>query len=235
LCGIGILDAVCHGLHHGIVGWIGPGLKIIAVLPHDVGETLVSSAEIGAVIVVLCRTVSIQDAQPTAGLDGIEYDREVVGGGETHHGVKALEVSLIGGRQVAGSGEGHDAIVGAAIGPSPGICPDQHVDQHGVEPVSLSIGEVAGGLVQGEVDHHRLRRISDHQERDVVLIDQIATVGARLDGKGGSGCSSAEATDGHTGRRPQDRCRDRRPVCCTMPGGTEDGRERQQGQEAWTW
>ena len=127
---VGCLDALRHGGHRRVIAGIPPPLIIVPAHPGDFVKMSVPIPEIISVVITSLGTIVDHIGQPSAGLDRVEENREVVLRRQADHLVATREKGLVrlgevemreimAARQV--SRERKYPIEGAAVRPSAGI------------------------------------------------------------------------------------------------------------------
>src|SRR6185437_8592726 len=89
------MNALCDSLNERIVCWISPGIEVIAVKPHDVGKTLVTSADILSISICCLQAVITQRLQPSDRLHWIQEDGLMVISRDLHDAIEAREIRLV--------------------------------------------------------------------------------------------------------------------------------------------
>lgn len=202
------LDGLCHSLNHGVIAPDSPRIKIIAKQPDDVVETLVALAYIRAVrpgagyaiIQKRLKPLSAGRRAYTAGVDGIEKNHQSMICRRRNRFVGTMKVCFVRFRKIvvrvicaAGGipGKRANAIRSAAVFAAVVICRarDKQIHPHGIEPVSLSVREVALRIFYRTHPNQSMRIVSGNQERNVVLIHQIPPIGADFEWIGRRRCA----------------------------------------------
>ena len=105
--------------------------------------------------------------------------------------VDTSKIGFVGFRQIVGTGAGNvgterlDIVNRAGIGATACVSRAEEINPHRIEAERSAVGEKGGRFSFGEVDDECLRRIADHQKRNIVLVDKVAVVSAFFDGIGG--------------------------------------------------
>ena len=199
MVGIDRFDALGYCSDQRVIALFLPTVKIVAVQPGDVGILLVAVAEVFAIGGRSLEAVVTKRLKPACRLDGIDEDQYVVLCRELDDMVQANEIGLVGlGEVILGviflaveeRGEGTNTVRGGGVGVGDEVpAATEYVDPpHGVEPVGLTIGPKGVDFLFVQPGYQTLRRITDDQERSVVLVDQVAVVGADLDWIDGCTC-----------------------------------------------
>ena len=160
---------------------VAPLLKVVSAHPDDVRELRVALPEVAAVGVGLRGAVGLKCLEPAAGLDRIEEHHHPVLAREPNHGVDPCEVARVRRREIVRLQERLDVVVRASVGSSGRVLVAEEVDPERVEAERLPVGDVGLRVLQREVHDHRLRRITDDQERPPALVDQVAPCRSNLE------------------------------------------------------
>src|SRR5262249_57308705 len=95
--------------------------------------------------------------------------------GDPDHAVAAGEIRFVGLREIVGLLERKQTVMGAAVLASAGPLAAEQVNPYRVEAMRYAVGEKQLRILLCEVHHQRLRRLTGDQERNPVLIDEIAS------------------------------------------------------------
>src|ERR1700674_839801 len=141
--------------------------------PDDVGKVLVAISEILSVLKCFGRAILPEDIQPTDGLDGIEEYNHAVVRREAEHIVDTLKVLRIWCCNVARNKEQHNSIKSLCL-----LANAKQIDPKRVDAIASTISHKCRRFLLRQIGDQVLRRVSDHQEWSIVLVDEIAVVGA---------------------------------------------------------
>jgi hypothetical protein len=180
---VGVLDALGYSCNELVVGCVLPVLKVVAAQPDDVGITVEPLAEEASVGARLVDAVCLEHGKPAAGFDRIEQNDHAAFGRDVDHVGGAVEVVRVRGRKIPRRGERRNAVEGRAVGVAGRVGVAQEVHPQRVDAVLRAVGDEIRGIVLAQIADHGLRRVADHQEGHVVLVDEITIVGAGLERK----------------------------------------------------
>src|SRR5258706_4506806 len=148
--------------------------------PDDVRKVLVAISEILSVLKCFGLAIFPEDIQPTDGLDGIQQYNHAVVRRDAEHIVDTLKVRRIWCCNVARNKERHNSIKSLCL-----LANAKQIDPKRVDAIASTIGHKCRRFFLRQIGDQLLRRVSDHQEWSIVLVDEIAVVGAcleRIDG-----------------------------------------------------
>ena len=154
--------------------------------PDDVGKVLVAISEILSVLKCFGLTIFPEDIQPTDGLDGIQEYNHAVVRRDAEHIVDTLESTqdlVLQCRPEQETAQFHQKSL-------PPYCSwvsrnAKQIDPKRVDAIASTIGHKCRRFFLRQIGDQLLRRVTDHQEWSIVLVDEIAVVGAcleRIDG-----------------------------------------------------
>src|SRR6266478_3060761 len=150
--------------------------------PDDIGKVLVAISQILSVLKCFGRIIFPKNIQPTDGLHGIqEYDHAVVRR-DAEHIIDTLKIRRIWCSNVARNQKRYNSIKSLCLHIATRISKNaKQIDPKRVDAIASTIGHKCRRFFLRQIGDKALRRVSDHQEWSIVLVDEIAVVAAYLE------------------------------------------------------
>src|SRR6267378_918796 len=154
--------------------------------PDDVGKVLVAISQILSVLKCFGRTIFSENIQPTDGLDGIQEYNHAVVRRDAEHIIDTLKIRRIWCCKVARNQKRNNSIKSLCLPIATRLSKNtKQTDPKRVDAIASTICHKCCRFFRRQIGDQVLRRVSDHQEWSIVLIDEIAVVAAcleRIDG-----------------------------------------------------
>jgi len=151
------------------------------VHPDDIGKILVAISKVLSENKRFVDAIGSQRPQPTDCFDRIQNDDHFICSGEVNYAVRTLEIGRIWRRKIISSGERRDPVKRSSICVASGAIIAQEIDPQRIDAVASAILHEKRRFHWRHVADQGLRRIANHQKRNIVLIDEIAVVVARFE------------------------------------------------------
>src|SRR6476619_632704 len=154
--------------------------------PDDVGKVDVAFSQILSVLKCFGLAILAEDIQPTDGLDGIQEYNHAVVRRDAEHFIDTLKIRRIWCCNVARNQKRYNSIESLRLSIATRMSKNANqVDPKRVDAIASTIGHKCCCFFQRQIGDQVLRRVPDHQEWSIGLIDEIAVVAAcleRIDG-----------------------------------------------------
>src|SRR5712671_59493 len=154
--------------------------------PDDIGKVLVAISQILSVLKCFGRTIFSENIQPTDGLDGIQEYNHAVVRRDAEHIIDTLKIRRIWCCNVARNQKRNNSIKSLCLPIATRLSKNtKQIDPKRVDAIASTICHKCCSFLLRQIGDQVLRRVSDHQEWSIVLVDEIAVVGAcleRIDG-----------------------------------------------------
>src|ERR1700704_1211223 len=146
--------------------------------PDDIGKVLVVISQILSVLKCFGRAIFSENIQPTDGLDGIQEYNHAVVRRDAEHVIDTLKIRWIWCCKVARNQKRNNSIKSLCLPIATRLSKNtKQIDPKRVDDIASTICHKCCTFLLRQIGDQVLRRVSDHQESSVVLVDEIAVVG----------------------------------------------------------